>query len=654
MNNEEEFLIDIKEQKHLKYIESKRVLGLLPSGKVSQLYKTTRAGATTGICSVAVDSGLNVVLISPTIQIATKTLEESMEFTKTNPNIYNIPGNHVCMKIHEMIDEFPDLEMLPIIPLPEKCNKCSYNNICQLTKFINAENPSVVGLTHAKIQALIYSKSNMNQDILEKLIGVGNLFIIDEAHNLESLNAETIQIYPHINTNKYLSLFLDSYKNVDLELVDENTKIGLRYNTIIKFVNLFNKILKHNNSEIHQLMTQGELSNRNLMMTQIKYIGDKIKMEKIPFDQTRKAIAELIHLMKYRKNYYLEVSDIVELSNIVMVLSGGNLVMHYMKVNKGNCIYLSSPGMLRNAFKELTKLIFENKNKGVVITSATFGDFDYESIFGDIFKTKMLDRNFMNCKMTIVPDTIRLSTENYWRNNNNNRGKDYKQYIINNIIEYNKKYPGIKILCMTKKVSVQINRWFKELGILIRVDYYRSSDTIGVSCKDRQLVVVGEPVSPINSNDGISESYEESQKIRIGNNHAAFAQAIARVKDPNGKDNSLVICLGIKETEIRQMMTWGIDRELIMDGTECVDVITNDPFEMVNIKHVELTKEEMLFEILKNQNLSQRDLYKALKLRLDVFLGFIKNPIFKNKIGCFVINYKTMYGLTDEYGLINR
>lgn len=576
------------------YVEAQKILNNLPTDHVTQLYKTTRSGATTGLCAAAFDANMKVSIVAPTIDISVKTFDKSTHYTSKAPNtinIANVPGNRACILIKEMIDKNKDLEALPIIPLPKKCDKCRHIEECEVMKFLRSDNVDGVGLTHQKLSALLHSSAETAKAIIEKLLTMNDVMIVDEAHKLETDNASSVQVYPYPDMDNY-------------------TSVREKYPIIDKFVCTFNNIRTDNDeSVIQQFVTNTDVSTHMLMsIGVINDTNDEEEYEQPDFKDVVSAIKDIVEIMKHRSKFDLSVADVVYLSNIVMVLSGDHLVMHYIKAEAGSDdidqVYLSSPGGMRNAIREyVMKMSMEGGCK-IVFTTGTFGDFYYGTMFGmNINQMVMEDTRKTNEIMTIHPDTFRINTLNYWRE----VGYPYKKNIIESVIKYHTKYPGIKFVCMKQQVAVTIHKWMLAEGYKVNVDYYGSTSMIGVEYDRREMVCIGAPVRAINAHDGISRTYEESQKTRINSNHAAFWQAVSRVKDPSGEIPSEVFCIGIREEEIRMMCTWGIDRRIEMDGMQCVGVSVKEGTEnaigMPNIESVEARK---FLNILKQEKDADR------------------------------------------------
>lgn len=555
------------------YYEAGRIIKSLPYNISTQLFKTTRSGATTGFCANGFDEGMKITLLAPNIVIVTDTLNLSKDFSDIDNDkiiLSNIPGNKQCMKIQAEIDKNPDLGHLSMIPLPMKCDKCAFYDECDVTEFLRSSNPHGVGLTHQKLNALMHSSSDTAMAIVDKLMTMTDLVIIDEAHDLETSNAATVCVYPYPSMQKY-----DDIKE--------------KYTALSEFIDTFNRVRKNNEeSVIQHFIGIGEEAMKQRMAINVHdYEGDEDEYAPPEFSKTVSAIKNIVEIMKHRTDWGLTVKDVVYLSDIVMTMAGSFLVMHYMNEDGADIVQLSSPGGLKTAMREYVIRCSQQHNCRIVFTSATFGDFYYGNMFGiDINATMMRDTRDTNKKITIHPDTYRISTYNYWRE----EGDALKQRIIKNIKKYADMYPDIRFMCMKKTVAYNLKKWLAEEGYDINTDYYRSTNTLGVACGDRRMVCVGAPVTAINAFDGVTNTYEESQKTRVNANHAAFWQAISRIKDPKGEEESHVYCIGIREEEVRMMCTWGVKRTIDMDGVKCVGVdidnVDHTPIGVPNIEKI--------------------------------------------------------------------
>jgi len=576
------------------YYEAQRILNELPTDRATQLFKTTRSGATTGLCATAFDAHRKVTLVAPTINISVDTFESSKKYTSrsdTDINTLNIPGNRACMMIEDLVEKFPDLHHLSMIPLPMKCDDCSHVSECRVTEFLRSTDPDGVGLTHQKLNALMHSDSDTAKAVVEKLLTMSNLVIIDEAHKLETNNAATVQVYPHPDMSKY-------------DAIKEN------YPVLNDFITIFNAVRKNNDETVIQQFV-GNSDRSNDIHMAINVVNDPGNDEGYTppdFQFVMSAVKDVVEIMKRRNEWELSVQDVVYLSDIVMTLSGNRLVMHYIKSEAGSVdvdiVHLSSPGGLRNAMREYVIQLNMLGNCKIVFTTGTFGDFYYGNMFGmDVTPMMMADTRKTNEIMTIHPDTYRISTYDYWRE----EGHAYKPRIINAIKKYCDLYDDIRFMCMKRSVARAIHKWMLVEGYDIDVDYYGSANTIGTDYDKRVMVCIGAPVCSINAHDGISSSYEESQKTRTNGNHAAFWQAISRAKDPNGEEESHIYCIGIREDEIRMMCTWGVNRRLTMDGVRCLSVsVEQGKDKSVGMPNIEPMQTFAFLHMLKNTKNADR------------------------------------------------
>jgi hypothetical protein len=125
----------------------------------------------------------------------------------------------------------------------------------------------------------------------------------------------------------------------------------------------------------------------------------------------------------------------------------------------------------------------------------------------------------------------------------------------------------ISIFAMNKKVLEQLKKGLGDYAN-IKVDYYRSEDTIGVSHPERISIAVGLAHIPRHLCDPLAqgiddhERYLDSQPLRLNEVHAATWQAWSRVKDPDGEEESHLYCVGIRADEISDVVTWGTNRTI--------------------------------------------------------------------------------------------
>jgi hypothetical protein len=96
------------------------------------------------------------------------------------------------------------------------------------------------------------------------------------------------------------------------------------------------------------------------------------------------------------------------------------------------------------------------------------------------------------------------------------------------------------------------------------VTYYKSESTMGVSSKKRICIAIGAAYKPANAFDAITEDRRESDILKEEAIQCDTWQAWSRVKDPNSEEKSIVFALGVNETECKNIVTWGMKRELLI------------------------------------------------------------------------------------------
>lgn len=533
-----------------RYTATKQILENIDGyGIPLKLYKTTRAGATTGLTANCIDSNASVLLIAPTKKIAHETIKESIIYSERGEaNIQVLLSNHECLLNKAMVHEYPDVGKLPILPLPKKCSKCEFFDQCPITALVRSAPDEVdgIGITYQKLQAIMFSDSETANMVKGRLARC-DVIIFDEAHVFEAPDTVSLQVYPRRSLQPYQTLFKDNGK-------------------ISPFLESYAKIVHDKEVSIMQLVLEHDNAEKNLMSITIHD-----PLEQIDFKKVIGALKEIIKIMKNRNDYGLSVEDVLYIFNIVMLFAADRHVLHYIKNDIGGCVYLSTTDSLLPAVRMFKTMIDPSLKKKMIFTTATFGDFDYTSVFGFHDHVLMPDVMNANRRMIIYPDSFKMDSINYH--------KKHWNRIVESAILYEKKYPGITFICMKKKVAQWLWKQMEKQGFDIKTDYYRSDKMIGVASDKRMCVCVGAPVAPINTYDGVSDTYEESQKKRVGNNHAAFWQAISRFKSPSGREDSKVFCIGVTKKDIDRMVMWGTDRKLSIHNIHDIDVNVDVAFD---------------------------------------------------------------------------
>lgn len=583
-----------------RYLAAKGILRDADEYLPTKLYKVTRAGATTGLTANCIDVGLVPLLIAPTKKISHETIRESVRYSqRPEANIKVLLSNHECLLNQQMIREYPDVGRLPILTLPKKCRGCKLFEMCPVTALIRARPEDVdgIGITYQKLQAIMFSDSDIANMIKGRLAAC-DVIIFDEAHIFESPDTMSIQVYPYQTLSSYQTLFRDN-------------------NKISPFLEKFAQLVHDKKTSIMQLVNEHDNAEKNLLSITLEDSGETMDFKKIVG-----AIKEIIKIMKNRDKYKLSVEEVLYISNVIMVFTADKHVLHYIKSDDGGVVYLSTTDSLLPAIRIFKSMIDPSLKKKIIFTTATFGDYDYTSVFG--FHNNMLMPDVMksNKRMTIHPDTFKMDDINY-------RAQHWDK-IVDAAYEYEKKYPGITFVCMKKNVAWWLQKRLAERDMDINVDWYRSDKMIGTASSERRCVCVGAPVAPINVYDGVSDTYKESQKKRIGDNHAAFWQAVSRFKSPSGTQDSHIFCIGITQHVVEQMIVWGTERKLDINNTKCEDVSVEIAFDRPSVIDKKVEKVHKMLE--NGKEITRREIMRKFHLKRDDTQNFIQSLIDEGEV----------------------
>lgn len=576
-------------------------------GDICKVCKVPRVGMTTGTIAWCINNKKTFLLIAPTKAIAHDIIKKGVKYSEHKKNdikkLVVLPGNHSCLIHKNMMKKYPDTATIPILPLPKKCTRCENFGTCTVPELMRTPYNKLAGMgcTYHKFIALMMSEGETAVTLQTKMENA-DVIIFDEAHFYETPDTVNIEVYPHIDLKRYQNIFKDNKK--------------IRF-----FLNMFSELKDDLEVNIQELILNRDDAEKNRMAVDSLFYGV------IEFDKVIEGLNEVIRVMKKRKKYGLSVEEVLTVFDIIMILSVEQQVLHYIKEDDGDHVILSAKDGLHLSTKVFLANLDRYKKHTVLFTSATFGDFDYTGIFGFHDVHALNDVMGSNESLIIYPDTFKLDGRNIW--------SKYKERVLERMIELKDKHPEIIFVTMKKRVAAMLHNELGERGIDARVDWYGSPRMIGVESKKRIGCFVGAPIKPINTYDGITNTYLDSQKRRIGNNHVLFWQAVSRFKDPAGEEKSTIYCIGIKENQVRNMCTWGVRRKLEIDDFRRETVIVEDPFPMPNI--VTEIETKIIDKIKKNGSIQHNALRRKMKVRADVFKASIDHLINFGIVACMIV-----------------
>ena len=524
-----------------------------------EVFKTTRAGATTSLNAESGNRDEKFTCIVPTNKIADETIvRDSINFCeKQGLDVIHIQSNMNCIKNQELCEEYPDLKELQYLPLADKCEDCEHYDYCPITAPLRRPNANGFVLTYAKVAALqlaVMSREGTTAEkILNSIAGSRNI-ILDEVHELQYGRQQEYIVYDNKNGyrtdfNKYNSACQDFeyIKNVieQMKAIAEDDTFKIKVHEVLGGAES-PKYWNHRLSLDYQnpAFTGQERDARG--------------------KETAGFIKELIELTKHREDYNLSMEEVKALLQFNAIGKSFKLSINAIKDRGIIQIKVSALDFLYvDTIRKFT-MSMQGEGRRIILTTATFCSKDYSDFFrGKVSPLKTTfgqhgDPTNNNEKMLILADN-----KKYNAIGDRSRYK-MRPEIISRCIDILESYEEeeVLIIALSKEEAWSIERGLKQAGRPHPVIYYKGSETIGVTSKARIMIAIGIANKPLNSFDPITETVEDSKKLLYESIHCDTWQAWSRVKDPDGKENSLVFALGCCIDDVRACVKWGFNRKI--------------------------------------------------------------------------------------------
>jgi len=528
------------------------------------IHKTTRAGCTTALGSEALNRGEPVLMIVPTNAIAQKTIVKDMrQYSDVkNSHIIHVKSNHNCLINQEMCEEFPDLKELPILPLPQTCEGCVNYAHCPITEIIRIPDADGIVLTYSKLVAAMLSSGGFKESVGDKIITAVSKkrnIVFDEVHEIQYGKVSTLTVYR--NESKDDKTFLISQYSILQEKYKELWDVVTKFGMFIAEEATQSTILEMFNAASDEDFWKKHLSKTipNNWHEATHYTSKIIKA----------IYAEIIDLTKNRVKYDLSMRDILNLYKMMNIVMAERVSIHSF-MDKGEIkVNISAVDLLYTEMIKKFAKSMQNKDKRIMLTSATICSYDYGKLFMNGAKPKNIsfgrygDPKNTNDKMIIFADKKTYSSIGRY---SFMQKKDEIIKQTRTILEEH----GSKnclIIAPNRKLSYFFESELHKQGIEHDVTYYKSPEMMGVSNKARVMIAIGIAYKPANAFDVITDSYEASQTLKMESIHADTWQAWSRVKDPSGDTESYVYALGVKEDMCQDIIKWGFGRKVILNNT---------------------------------------------------------------------------------------
>ncbi len=499
--------------------------------------KPTRFGFTTSTTKIAETRQDKLLLIAPTNKIFETVVAAS-------PSALTIPGHKYCKWLLDHIEEL----VLEIgAPLPDVCPRigaCDYNPDCQMHRAWH-ESAWVRAMTYHKLLTLVfvYSPSKTSEIALlrEMLKDVG-IVMFDESHIISLENS------PSADLNYTIKSIPKDFINIRKIYSD--------------YCDLCHKL--YNDQIIKELDETRDHCKSEAFLSFPYENAAAISTEALSY-----AYAELRRLAKARTALHFSDDDIRFLKDVLSVMTCRQITINLVTSSTGDNYSIkgkpteNSP-TIKNAIKLFLKEICPNA-KVLFVSGSQFEKYPgmFNEIAGrELAKVCVPDIKQNNSKMTIIPDTWTYSSVA------STKSGDQDKRIREQILDVMAKEPGqpIYIICFNRKLQEKIKKMKLPLPKGSLIDYYRSSDSIGVECDARIGIATGIAKNPINTFDFCTENVAESRSLREQSIHAATWQSWSRIKDPEGIVPSTLYCIGVRADEIDAIIRQGSDRQVFYNG----------------------------------------------------------------------------------------
>ena len=525
---------------NLQEIDTRRVAAakrIIDSGS-SKVYKPTRSGFSTSAVIAAINSGKKILVIAPTNLIIEETVRKA-----SFGNLVHVLPNCFCLRRREQIENDKFLAQLPF-PLP-KCENCMNYHLCPVTKILASDCP-VIGITYRKLEALMLSKSKVAREILEKISHV-DIVLLDEAHTISLPTVVRVPAFSEIDLS-------DGYANLS------------------KILSKWLELNERNHARINQIRKEAKKGHVGRHLS--KGFPNNFFLD---FKQTVAAWHELQDLAINRKDLGISDKEILTLRDIVLLMSSYHLAITYIKEKDGKEGKVYITGNYGTSINALSRFLQDRVPRARhIYVSGTLVE-PYPRFFSELSgkevrDTLFPDLNNTNDKMVVYTDTCRLGAKNF---------NKFLPRMADRIKEIFKENSGKEIFMVApnaRKAKIIQKVLVETLGPASpHVDYYRSDETMGVENNSRICVAIGLAELPSNTYDhqacggNEEERWIDSQRLRQESVDAATWQTWSRVKDPEGKEESKVYCIGVREDRIRSVVSWGPGRRLELEGPKNTD-----------------------------------------------------------------------------------
>ena len=581
---------------------------LLGSGSYA-VSKPVRAGFTTSAILAAQRAGLTVLFLAPTNAI----IKDTVGKVARKDSSVRVPANIECQILKEKAAIHPLLRYVPL-PLPD-CQDCPHRPSCTVLDIIKMDDPGLICMTYSKLAAIQHSSSSDSKEVLNKLSKQA-VIIMDEAHTLSRAGEIAVEA------------------GRQLEIPPGYPKLQ----------GIYNKWLDFNESyaaDIQELLDKSD----NFAS---KYLAKKLSIVAIQCsDEKPEAWRELRDIAC---NDGMNQDDLTAMLNIVALMNSLSITLQFQHEDDKKSVLVTSG---RSEQAESIKDFLQDygaRADHIYVSGTLYEPHPgyFKELSGrDIVPVVFPDFQKANNTIVLIPDRWKLTSWNFARK---------LPEIIDTIQAISEKeQQPILVYAPSKAKAAVIRQKVEERGIPdIKVDYYRSSLSMGVESKYRICVAVGMAETPSNSCDSMAvgnneyDMWFDSGCIRLQGVHADTWQAINRVKDPSGKVPSKVYMIGCRVEQLRELSKWGNNRRIIVDD---IDFKAGSDGQLIYTRIYKIAVDEMIDPSPISGE--KREDFHTTRYALEDYIGGIE-PFNQNSENVYISSIDIFRENVQFFGVFNN
>jgi|GEM_PF-5156981 len=584
------------------------------------LVKSTRCGVTTSLVKVAKEKKKRLLVVAPTNAIGFRTINEAINIIKEqynkDINAAIIANNlNSCLKLKMTVNKLKEKfkgQKIAYVELPyhnkppcidSKGRECKYfksnfsypfvdkngkkyavgkssGDLCAYATILNyIDKFDVFFITYDKLKNIVLMEDNFFRQFFLDYIDI--IFLDEISHLVQKSPINFVLISEDVNKNVYN--FLDE---VSSQLVYFKDRHGHKLEKFIKSVEY---ALSSFYDFIDDLFLAGAFKDSFTEKIE-NWLEEE---ERMNIDKGLSVYHSIIENMTKKENLYLRDLDL-----FINLITSNHFYINNIQTLDYNfiCSVTTEPTVIiiRDFLREFKAYSFR---KQILVTDATLPFINLSDILGlNLKKVIVGDPRETNKKQLVVADTVTISLSHFYTKFSKTSFKRLKNFLVNVLSLHNPEDVMI-VAPSSGKIYKYLIRLVYE-GVIdrkVKITYFRSDMTVGVSSKRRIMITILTPFVPPNSYRWLALYYKElnlykkydiptlTELLDKCNAYQTFYQTIGRVKDPEAKRRSIVYTYGLSKKDIEELLKFdeGVSRPHIVSynrtkySEKFLKVITN-------------------------------------------------------------------------------